>query len=207
MNDTIAVQSVLEKCIIQLVKEFSEEPFAFFNEAEAVTRFYQLLIEEPIFNRNIQTQDEHEVSRIHQDYPLKGIGYYDTVILNPKYIMTNPVDVVAKKGPNCEPDENTKPFLAIVELKLFYETLGKGRADAVIKDIDKLDSGAKYSEFAYLVYLQRYLKKSLNLWNKNWPRIREETEKKEKVGSIVAIYWREYPERQNLYKFGRWLQN
>jgi hypothetical protein len=212
-NDDITNQRILGKCILNLVNQFLEEPFTFFNEADAVTRFHQLLVEEPALNRKIQTWDEYKVSRIHREYPIPPFvnekGNYDTVILNPEYTMLNLVDNVARPGPGREPrePENVKPFLAVVEFKLFYESLGKGRANTVLKDLDRLNASARYSEFAYLVYLQRYLDEKLNQWSKNWPLISDEAKNKDDIGSIAAIHWRWHPEKQNLYRFGRWLQH
>ncbi len=51
-------QQILESCILKLVNEFLERPFNFINERNAVTRFYQLLIEEePALASKVQTQD------------------------------------------------------------------------------------------------------------------------------------------------------
>ena len=215
MNANMTNQSILEKCILKLVDEFLEEPFIFFNEAEAITRFHQILMDESALNHKIQTQDGHQISRIHREYPIppfvEGIssGNYDTVILNQEYITINLVDHIARPGPNREPHKpkDGKSFLAVIEFKLLYEGLGGSRPKEIINDLNRLNLSANHSEFVYFVYLQRYLKKNLNLWNKNWPNIKEEAEKKNPVSSIVAIHWREFSERQNLYQFGHWLQH
>ncbi|MCP4371331.1 MAG: hypothetical protein GY797_24920 [Deltaproteobacteria bacterium] len=192
-----------------MVNEFLERPFNFINERNAVTRFYQLLIEEePALTSKVQTQDGHEISRIHQEYPIPPFvnfsGKYDTVILNPEYIKINQAEYLARPGPGREtrqPNE-IKPFLAIIEFSLLYESAG--RAKKVIADLDRLSSSAEFSEFTYAVYLQRYLK-GLSSWKKNWPDVKAKAEENEDTGTIVAVYWRDFPEQQKLYQFGQWL--
>ncbi len=215
MENQIVTRQIIEKCILCLVNEFLQEPFTFFNEAEAVTRFHKLLIGEQSFSRSVKTQDGHEISQIHLEYPTpfakedsskrqEAYGKYDVTILNPEYIKNNQVDDVAKPDLKSRRDNEPKPFIATIELKLHYESLGKNRADDIVAALLKLDLSQKYTEFRYLICLQRYLDRNLNKWNENWPIV-EKAQSKYDISSIIGIYWRRFPENKPKIYFGKWL--
>jgi hypothetical protein len=82
--------------------------------------------------------------------------------------------------------------------------LGKNRAEDIVADLLKLDLSQKYTEFRYLICLQRYLDRNLNNWNTNWPIV-EEAQSKYDISSVIGIYWRWFPKNKQKINFGKWL--
>ena len=63
----MSVQIALEAVIRRLVAEFLQDPYAFFTEADAVSRFCQLLELNPLFSRRVQSRDRYHVSLVHRE--------------------------------------------------------------------------------------------------------------------------------------------
>ena len=108
----IRLQLKLEQCIQTLIQEFLAKPYQFFTEADAVTRFHQLLDTNPLLNSVLKTKDGYDTSLVHREYPTffrfddknptaqlnKGSrGHYDMAILNPIFVMSHSVETVKNR--------------------------------------------------------------------------------------------------------------
>jgi hypothetical protein len=218
--DRRTLQSVLENAIHKLVDEFLQEPYKFFTEADAVARFHQMLDEDPILSRRVQTEDGHEVSLIHREYPTffrfsdkeptarlgppARRGHYDTVILNPEFVTTHPAATVTNRDIKTV-DESVMAFEAVVEFKLYNEGWSVGRKKGVIAELGKLNLSMDNTPLCYLVILMRYYAPNLNRWDKYWPTVSQSAKETSQIGSIFAIQWLTIKHSPEVHHFGRWL--
>ena len=60
---------LLESAINLLVDEFIQVPYAFFTEADAVSRFHQMLDADPAISRQVKARDGFTVGLVHREYP------------------------------------------------------------------------------------------------------------------------------------------
>lgn len=129
----MSIQLPLETAIGKLIAEFEQTPYTFFTEADAVVRFHELLSKDPAFSNRVRTQDNHEISLIHREYPTffrfsdenpterlgpesrARRGHYDTVILNPDFITAHPAETVLNRSIRAVRDQSIIPFQAVVE--------------------------------------------------------------------------------------------
>lgn len=101
----------------QIIETFQRNPFFFFTEHDIHSVLYNIAKEELQLNGVIaeKTSDGHRVVLVHHEYPtpfrcdMKGYGFqrkdekpykrghYDLVILNPKFVKNNKLDVVFGK--------------------------------------------------------------------------------------------------------------
>jgi hypothetical protein len=220
----MAIQKILENAIHKLVNEFAKAPYVFFTEADAVARFHQILEENPITSRRVQTGDGFEMSLIHREYPTffrfsgknpterlgppASRGHYDTVVLNPDFAMAHSAATVTNRDIKAmrERDKNIKPFEAVVEFKLDNVGWSAGRAKGAIAALDKLHLSDE-APLRYLVVLMRYSAPTLTRWEKYWPKVKQAAIGKPEIGSLFAIQWLTCKEGSEVYHFGRWLNN
>jgi hypothetical protein len=220
----MAIQKTLEGAVHKLVNEFAKAPYVFFTEADAVARFHQILEEDSIIGHRVRTNDEFEVSLIHQEYPTffrfsgknptahlgppAHRGHYDTVVLNPDFVMAHSAATVTNRDIKAmqERDENLKPFEAVVEFKLDNVGWSAGRAKGAIAALNKLHLSDE-APLRYLVVLMRYSAPTLTCWEKYWPKVKQAAIDKPGIGSLFAIQWLTCKEGLEIYHFGCWLND
>jgi len=215
------IQSIVENAINDLVGEFLQNPFAFFTEADAVSRFHQLLVENPTLNQNVRTSDGYEVSLVHREYPTffrfsdedaterlpppAKRGHYDTVILNPEFVKAYPATTVTNRSFKDEGGVSVTPFQAIVEFKLDNQGWSAGRTLGAITELRKLNLSTE-APFRYFVVFMRYTSPKMTRWNKYWHEIKQVAETYSEIGSVFAIHWLSSIKKgENVFQFGRWL--
>jgi hypothetical protein len=217
----MSIQLSLENAIHRLVDEFVQEPYAFFTEADAVVRFHQLIADDPSFNRRTRTDDGHEISLVHREYPTffrfddrkpterlgppARRGHYDTVILNPDFVAAHPVETVLNRDIKAARNPDIVPFEAVVEFKLHTRGWSKGRAEGVIRELGKLHLSEKEAPLRYLVVLQRYREPHLYRWETYWPKVESDANARKDIGSVFAIHWINLNREPEVHWFGRWL--
>ena len=217
----MSVQLLLESTIHSLVSEFQQEPYIFFTEADAVARFHQLLAGNPDFNRYVRTEDGHEVGLVHREYPTffrfddqdptersesqGSRGHYDTVVLNPDFVATHPVETVLNRNIKAVRDPAIVPFQAVVEFKLHTRGWSKGRSAGVISELGKLQLSDKEAPLRYLVLLMRYRETHMYRWDKYWPKVRSAAGTRQGIASVFAIYWVNLDREAEVHWLGRWL--
>ena len=218
----MTIQRAFENAIHELVKEFLQAPYVFFTEADAVARFHQILEGDPITNRRVQTSDGFEVSLIHREYPtffrfsgknptarLKppaSRGHYDTVVLNPDFVMAHSAATVTNRNIKALRDTRIIPFQAVVEFKLDNEGWSVGTASGAIAELGKLHLSQE-APLRYLVVLMRYSAPSLARWRKYWPKVSQAAVGEPEIGSIFAIHWLTGKGGSEAYHFGHWLSS
>lgn len=220
-------QLVFEKAINQLIEEFLGGPYKFFTEADAVVRFHQILDEIKIFCRKTQTKDKYEVNLIHREYPTffrfsdknpvarlndeskARRGHYDLVILNHEFVNAHSAATVVNRTLKAERirDTDIYPFEAIVEFKLYDRGISKGRANSIIRELGKLNLSAEESSLRYLIVFQRYLRRTLDGWDKHWPEIEKAASQYSDINTVFAVKWLGVKGRQEVFSFGPWLNN
>jgi len=217
----MSIQAPLENAIHSLVGEFTHEPYAFFTEADAVVRFHQLLVRYPSFSRRVSTQDGHEVSLPHREYPTffrfddknptarlgppARRGHYDTVLLNPDFAAAHPVETVLNRSIDAPREPDIVPLEAVVEFKLHTRGWSSRRSKGIVRELGKLRLTADDAPLRYLVVLQRYLEPHLYRWQKYWPQVVNAADASKDVGSIFAICWINLGREAEVHRFGRWL--
>jgi len=217
----MSIQLSLENAIHRLVDEFAQEPYAFFTEADAIVRFHQLVTDDPRFNRRARTEDDHEISLVHREYPPffrfddrkptarlgppARRGHYDTVILNPDFVAAHPVETVLNRDIKAARNPDIVPFEAVVEFKLHTRGWSKGRAEGVIRELGKLHLSEKEAPLRYLVVLQRYREPRLYRWETYWPKVSDAAVARKNIGSVFTIHWINLNREPEVHWFGRWL--
>jgi hypothetical protein len=217
----VSIQLPLETAVGKLIAEFKQTPCTFFTEADAVVRFHELLSEDPAFSHRVRTQDNHEISLIHREYPTffrfddrdpkerlgppARRGHYDTVILNPDFVTTHPAETVLNRSIRAVRDQSIIPFQAVVEFKLHTRGWSKRRAEGVIRELGKLHLSEKEAPLRYLVVLQRYREPRLYRWETYWPKVSNAAVARKNIGSVFAIHWINLNREPEVHWFGRWL--
>jgi hypothetical protein len=214
------IQTLLETAIHKLVQEFTQAPYRFFTEADAVAHFHQLL-ESPTLGQ-VRTRDGYEVSLVHREYPTffrfeddnpvarldddsrASRGHYDTVILNPEFVAAHRAETVKNRDIKNMGNESIVPLEAVIEFKLDDKGWSKGRASGTKAELGKLDLTTQ-SRLKYFVLLMRYNAPNMYRWNEYWPTVSQIAAEKAEIGSIFAIYWLTADRQAEIYHFGHWL--
>jgi hypothetical protein len=216
----MSIQLEVENAIGRLVNEFAREPYIFFTEADAVTRFHQLLAEEPRASRRQRTSDGHEIGLVHREYPTffrfdkqnpeagqkdtGSRGHYDTVVLTPRFVATHPIETVMNRRIGTGRDETIVPLEAAVEFKLDPHGWSKGRTRNAILDLGKLHLSAQDVPLRYFVLLLRYRVPRIYRWDTYWPQVREAAEAQQDVASVFAVHWIALERDVEVHWFGPW---
>mgnify|MGYP000375833538 CR=1 FL=1 len=214
------IQRILENAIHKLADEFAQSPYVFFTEADAVARFHQILDEEPTIGHRVQTRDGFEVSLIHREYPTffrfsdknpitrlgspAHRGHYDTVILNPDFVIAHSVAAVTNRDIKAIRDESITPFQAVVEFKLDNMGWSSGRTEGAIAELGKLHLSDD-APLRYLVVLMRYSAPSLTRWHKYWPMVTQAATDEPEIGSVFIVQWLTCKRGVEIHHFGPWL--
>jgi hypothetical protein len=198
-------QSILEDAIRQLGSEFAQDPYRYFTEADAVARFHQILDSGGV-NSTVNTSDGFAVPQIHREYPTffrfsdknpverlpaeskARRGHYDTVILNPEFIQSHPVETVTNRSIKTERNKQITPFKAVVEFKLYTIGWSAGRAKGAIAELGKLQLSNE-APLRYFVVFMRYTASTMTRWNRYWPMVLQEANNNKNIGSYFVIRW------------------
>jgi len=216
----MSIRLEIENAIGRLVNEFAREPYVFFTEADAVTRFHQLLGEEPYTGQRQQTSDGHEIGLVHREFPTffrfdksrpeagpqatGSRGHYDTVVLNPRFVAEHPIETVMNRTIDTTREETIVPLEAAVEFKLDTHGWSKGRTRNTIQDLGKLHISANDAPLRYFVLLMRYCVPSVFRWDKYWPQVRAAAEARDDVASVFAVHWIALERDLEVHWFGPW---
>lgn len=216
----MSIQKPLEDVIHELVVEFLQAPYVFFTEADAVARFHQLLDGIPLFNRRIQTKDGFETGLVHREYPTffrfadkeptarlgppAHRGHYDTVILNPDFVVAHPAATVVNRDIKAPRDTSITPFQAVVEFKLDNKGWSAGRARGAGAELGKLQLSHE-APLRYFVVLMRYSAPTLARWHKYWSQVRRAAAESSEIGSLFAVRWLGAKEGTEVHHLGHWL--
>ena len=216
----LTLQLQIEAAIKQLSKEFIDDPYRYFTEADAVSRCRQLLELNGDLGKDYTTKDGHKIKLIHQEYPttlrydgkaplvptLEGRrGHYDLVILNPDFIETNYAESITNRLLKHAALDQERLIVAVIEFKLSYRGWSKGAYKNATIDLQKL--AASKSDLSYAVMLMRYNAPSMRRWDIYWPRICEEVKDPDvcNVRSIYTVHWLSVQTKEpNTYLFGQW---
>lgn len=221
------IQINIERAIHQLVREFLGEPYRFFSEAEAVSRFHQLLDADAALSSKVKSKDGFLLSLIHQEYPTffrlddpapaavrrealptanrdapagTRRGHYDIAILTPDFIRNHNAETVK----NRERVQRIQPFQAVVEFKLDDRGWNSGRTKSAIAEMGKLILSRDESELRYFVGLMRYTAPTENRWNKYWPEVTQAAMDHMEIRSIFATYRMLAVPSPHVQSFGNW---
>ena len=214
-----SIQKPLEDVIHELVAEFLQSPYAFFTEADAVARFHQLLDLSPSFRDKIATRDGFVTGLVHREYPTffrfadreptarlgppARRGHYDTVILNPDFIVSHLAGSVANREITAPRDTSITPFQAVVEFKLDNRGWTAGRAKGAEAELGKLRLTYE-APLRYFVVLMRYNAPTTARWEKYWPQVVRASAGHPEIGSLFAVSWFGAKEGTETHHFGRW---
>lgn len=226
------IQVNLERAIHQLVDEFLGEPYRFFTEADAVSRFQRLLEADPVLNIHVKSKDGFSLSMIHQEYPTffryddTGLGevrrdfqttvrleaspktrrgHYDIVILSPGFIRNHSADTVRSRNIAQERARHSQPFQAVVELKLDDRAWTSEKTKGAIAEMGKLILSRDEADLRYFVGLMRYTAPSENRWTKYWPEVTQAAMDHMEIRSIFATYRMLAQPSSHVQSFGDWL--
>jgi hypothetical protein len=208
------IQINIERAIHQLVDEFLGEPYRFFTEAEAVSRFHHLLEADPILNLRVKSRDGIPLSMIHQEYPTffrfddiapagslgaqpiarldaarkDQRGHYDIVLLTPEFIKKHSVETIKNRELANERIKHIQPFQAVVEFKLEDRAWNSGTTKGATAELGKLILSRDEADLRYFVGLMRYTAPTENRWNKYWPEVTQAAMANMDIKSIFATY-------------------
>lgn len=217
------IQVNLERAIHQLVDEFLGEPYRYFTEADAVSRFHQLLEADPLLNITVKCKDGFSLSMIHQEYPTffrfddsqpsarldasskARRGHYDIVILSPGFIRNHSADTVKNRNIERERIKHIQPFQAVVEFKLDDRGWSSEKTKGAIAEMGKLILSRDEAELRYFVGLMRYTAPTENRWNKYWPEVTQAAMDRMEIRSIFATYRMLATPSPHVQSFGDWL--
>lgn len=217
------IQSNLEAALCQLVTEFIDDPYRYFTEADAVSRFHEILETIPVFNKRVETKDGFQISLIHQEYPTffrfddknpvarldndpkARRGHYDIVILNEEFIRTHQAETVKNRDITSLRDKGVLPIKAVVEFKLDDRGWSSGKTKGAIAEMDKLVLSKQEIELQYFVVLMRYTAKTIARWEKYWNQIEKASTKRNEIGSIYITHWMSINRKFKINSFGKWL--
>lgn len=225
------IQINLERAIHKLVDEFLGEPYRFFTESEAVSRFHQLLEADAQLHGKVKSKDGFSLPLIHQEYPtffrfeeapmpearrsgLPGSrsdvttgmrrGHYDIVILTPEFIRNHNAETVRNRDIALERVQRIQPFQAVVEFKLDDRGWSSGKSNGAISEMGKLILSRDESELRYFVGLMRYTAPTENRWNKYWPEVTQAAMDHMEIRSIFATYRMLAAPSPHVQSFGEW---
>ena len=146
--------------------------------------------------QKVKTADGHSVGLVHQEFPsffkLQSTGrrgHYDIVVLAPRFVQERTIKSLAKPKAGVSPA--IRPFLCVVEVKLFYEGMSKNRASSIIQDLKKLETTSDFSSIVAFIHFQRYLRANEKQWARYWPKIEGMAKSCTNVLSTFVVY-REY---------------
>jgi hypothetical protein len=217
------IQVNVENAIHSLIREFLEEPYRFFTEADAVTRFRQILEADPTINQKVETENGFVTSVIHQEYPTffrfdgknpiarlpdnskASRGHYDIVILNPSFVRAHTVEAVKNRDFRSVRNKSILPFEAIIEFKLDDRGWSPGKRKGAIADLAKLVLSREEVELRYFVVLMRYTASTQNKWNKHWPDVLQAATERMEAKSIFATHWVSTNHTAQVECVGDWL--
>src|SRR5919109_2004603 len=126
----LTLQAQIEVAIRQLSREFLDDPYRYFTEADAVSRCRQLLELNDELGKDYKTKDGHKIMLIHQEYPTsyryegkaplvptsKGRrGHYDLVILNPDFIEANNAESITNRLLKHAAPDQKGSIVAVIE--------------------------------------------------------------------------------------------
>ncbi len=211
----------LENSIHSLADEFLAKPYTFCTEADAVSRFGELLSETPSFSSHVFSIDGHQIPLVHREYPTffrfdgknptKRLGppakrgHYDTVVLRPDVISTNPAEKITNRTLGSGPEGDPPYIFAAVEFKLDRQGWSKARKNGTITAVKKLELSKSEVENSYFVALMRYTAPSMRRWDLYWPEIQEYLGRANGVNSLIAVSWITNSGKPELYRFGNWI--
>jgi len=217
------IQLNLERAIHQLVDEFLNEPYRFFSEADAVSRFHQLLDADAQLNARVPSQDGVPLSTIHQQYPTffrfddaqptarldasskARRGQYDIAILSPEFIRKHPVETIKNRDLAGERIKHIRPFQAVVEFKLDDRGWNSGKTQGAVAELGKLILSNEEAGLRYFVGLMRYTAPTESRWNKYWPEVTQAAMAGMEIRSIFATYRVLQAHHPHVQSFGDWL--
>ncbi len=217
------IQLHLERAIHQLVDEFLGEPYRFFTEADAVSRFHQLLDADPLFNPRVKSKDGVSLSLIHQEYPtffrfddaqpaarLEAAskarrGQYDIAILAPEFIRKHPVETIKNRDIANERAKHIQPLQAVIEFKLDDRGWSSGKTKSAATELGKLILSAEEANLRYFVGLMRYTAPTESRWNKYWPEVTQAAMAGMEIRSVFATYRTQQPQSPHVQSFGEWV--
>jgi hypothetical protein len=209
------IQINIERAVHQLVDEFLAEPYRFFNEAEAVSRFHHLLEADPILNLRVKSRDGIPLSMIHQEYPTffrfaditrvggdlgaqpmarldasrkDQRGQYDIVLLTPEFIKKHSVETIKNREISNERIKHIQPFQAMIEFKLEDRGWNNGKTKGATSELGKLILSRDEADLRYFVGLMRYAAPDENRWNKYWPEVMQAAMANMEIKSIFATH-------------------
>lgn len=226
------IQVNLERAIHKLVDEFLGEPYRFFTETEAVSRFHQLLEADPLLNQKAKSKDGFSLSLIHQEYPTffrfdesqmldvrRAVppsarsdvptgtrrGHYDIVVLTPEFVRNHNAETVRNRDIALERVQRIQPFQAVVEFKLDDRGWSSGKSHGAISEMGKLILSRDESELRYFVGLMRYTAPTENRWNKYWPEVTQAAMDHMEIRSLFATYRMLAVPSPHVQSFGDWV--
>ncbi len=217
------IQANVENAIHMLVKEFIDEPYRFFTEADAVARFHQILESDPLINKIVKTKDEFPTPIIHQEFPTffrfrdaeplaildpnskARRGHYDIVILNPDFVKAHSAETVKNRSIKNIRDKNILPFKAVIEFKLDDRGWSNGKSKGAIAEMDKLIRSQDEADLRYFVSLMRYSVPAEKRWTKYWPEVEKASEERLVIRSVFATYRTLIKQTPHVKSFGGWL--
>jgi hypothetical protein len=215
------IQHSLDTAANQVVSEFLQAPFAFFTEADAVTRFHQILLEDPAVNQKFCTNDGYETSLVHREYPTffrfndknpteiladdpgARRGHYDIVGLNPSFVEQYNGNTVTNRSIKLAGDPTTSPIYAAVEFKLLNIGWSKLKTEGTIAEMGKLLLSQEIP-YRYLIVLIRYCSPSFQRWNTYWPIIESAVRDITHIKSVFAVHWLAARTGLDCFHFGPW---
>ena len=216
------IQINLERAIHQLVDEFLGEPYRFFTEADAVSRFHQLLETDNLLNLHVKSRDGVALSMIHQEYPTffrfddaqptarldpstgARRGHYDLVLLTPAFIRQHNAETVKNRDIANERIKHIQPFQAVIEFKLDDRGWSSGKTKGAIAEMGKLILSREEADLRYFVGLMRYTAPTENRWNKYWPEVTQAAMDHMDIHSIFATHRIPPVQPPHVQSFGDW---
>ena len=201
----MSLHHLLTQNIQAIVNEFLQEPYRFFTEAEAVTRFHKLLNRNASLSKKYQSKDSYQIGVIHQEFPtmfrfkakdpsvkttVGSRGHYDIVILNPAFIEQHLACVVTNReiGLSNTRNKTLTPLQAIIEFKLGDRAWSMGKTRGIKEVLGKLVLSQDDAELFYVVVLQRQSNRFSS--NGYFPAIEEASRKQySNIHTVFATSW------------------
>lgn len=217
------IQVKLERAIHKLVDEFLTEPYRFFTEAEAVSRFHQMLSADAQLNNKVKSKDNYPIPLVHQGYPTffrsedaplyarldtptgARRGQYDIVLLSPDFVRNHSAETVKNRNVEKERIKHIQPFQAVVEFRLEDRGWNSAGSKGAVAEMGKLILSRDEADLRYFVGLMRYSAPTENRWNKYWPEITLAAMDRMDIRSVFATYRMVTVPSAHVQSFGDWL--